>query len=62
MDEYASMRLTLRWAMATTLPKVIVTNASTAMTLTQSLLKGPSACTRMRIAAANAATLGITDM
>src|SRR5438094_7378511 len=62
MLEYASIRLVLPWTSATTLPAVIVTAASSAITTLQSTSSGPSAPTRTRRIAANAAAFGPTDM
>src|SRR6266852_5600632 len=62
MLEYASIRLVLPWTSATTLPTVIVTAASSAITTLQSTSSGPSAPTRTRRIAANAAAFGPTDM
>ena len=52
------MRLTLRCAMATMLPKAIVSTARTAIRLIQSSRIGPRPWTRIRIIAANPAAFG----
>src|SRR2546430_6913624 len=62
MLEYESIRLVLPWTSATTLPAVIVTAASSAITTLQSTSSGPSAPTRTGRIAANAAAFGPTDM
>ena len=61
IDEYASIRFTLSWLIATRFPSVIVAAASSITTGSQSAFTGPSAPTKSRNAIANAPTLGPTD-
>ena len=62
MLEYASIRLTLRWISAVTLPTVIVSAASSQRTPVQLAAAPPSAAMKTRAKAANAAAFTATAM
>src|SRR5713101_2936383 len=62
MLEYASIRFVFVWPSATTLPAVIVIEASAAKTADQSTASGPIAEISTRRIAAKAAAFGATDM
>src|SRR5436189_3496094 len=62
MEEYASMRLTLFWSRAPTLPSVMDNTAETQISHSQALLVVSMAPNRMRSSTAKAAAFGPVDI